>query len=44
MKTTKEQCAPREGWEDASRELSAANDDALIWPEFPNDDDVDLIW
>jgi len=44
MKTTTKQLAPREGWEEASRELSAVNDDELIWPEFPNEDDAELIW
>jgi antitoxin MazE len=34
----------REGWADASRALAAAGDDALVWPEFGNDDDEKLTW
>jgi antitoxin MazE len=35
---------PRAGWEDASKRIAAAGDDALAWPEFGNDDDADLKW
>ena len=35
---------PREGWADASRALAASGDDALVWPEFPNEGDAELIW
>jgi antitoxin MazE len=35
---------PRAGWADAAREIAAANDDALVWPEFGNEDDSDLEW
>lgn len=35
---------PREGWAEASREIAAAGDDALVWPEFGNDEDEDLVW
>ena len=31
---------PRAGWADASRALAEAGDDALVWPEFANDDDA----
>jgi antitoxin MazE len=34
----------REGWAEASRALAAAGDDALVWPEFGNDDDEKLRW
>jgi len=34
----------REGWADASKALAADRDDALIWPEFANDDDAGLTW
>ena len=34
----------REGWAEASRALAAAGDDALVWPEFANDDDEKLTW
>jgi antitoxin MazE len=35
---------PREGWADASQKLAEAGEDALIWPEFGNDDDETLVW
>jgi antitoxin MazE len=35
---------PREGWAEASRKLAAAQDDALVWPEFGNADDDGLQW
>jgi antitoxin MazE len=35
---------PRAGWADASKRIAQANDDALVWPEFGNDDDADLKW
>lgn len=35
---------PRRGWADASREIAEAQDDELLWPEFPNDGDEDLEW
>lgn len=35
---------PREGWAEAFRELAEAGDDALVWPEFGNDEDADLTW
>ena len=35
---------PREGWAEASRALAASGDDALVWPEFPNEGDAELIW
>jgi antitoxin MazE len=34
----------RQGWSDASRALAAAGDDALVWPEFVNEEDRDLKW
>jgi antitoxin MazE len=36
--------APRTGWAEASRELAASGDDALVLPEFANDGDSDLTW
>jgi antitoxin MazE len=36
--------SPREGWAEASRKLAEAGDDALVWPEFANDDDASLKW
>ena len=35
---------PRQGWAENSRRIAAAGDDALVWPEFGNDDDEALIW
>jgi antitoxin MazE len=35
---------PREGWAEASKEIAAAGDDALVWPEFGNDGDDELTW
>ena len=35
---------PRSGWAVASRELADAGDDALAWPEFPNEADARLKW
>jgi hypothetical protein len=37
-------CNPREGWAEASRALSVTGDDALIWPEFPNEHDAHIVW
>ena len=36
--------APREGWPEASKAIAAAGDDALVWPEFSNEDDAQLEW
>lgn len=38
------QPAPRSGWTAASREIAAAGDDALAWPEFANEADKRLKW
>lgn len=38
------QPAPRSGWIAASRELAAAGDDALVWPEFANEADKRRKW
>jgi antitoxin MazE len=35
---------PRAGWADASRAIAQADGDALVWPEFGNIGDDDLIW
>lgn len=40
----KPQGAARQGWAEASKALAASGDDALIWPEFPNEDDAQLEW
>ncbi|MFM2035433.1 MAG: hypothetical protein RL459_698 [Pseudomonadota bacterium] len=36
--------SPREGWAQDSERLAATGDDALQWPEFGNDGDVELTW
>lgn len=35
---------PRAGWADAAKNLAAAGDDALVWPEFGNAGDDHLKW
>jgi len=35
---------PRAGWADDSKRLAAEGDDELVWPEFANDDDDQLVW
>lgn len=35
---------PREGWADDARRLADENQDALVWPEFPNEGDEHLTW
>lgn len=35
---------PRAGWAEDSKRLAAAGDDALVWPEFANDEDEQLVW
>ena len=34
----------RSGWADAAKELAENGDDALVWPEFPNEGDQSLTW
>jgi antitoxin MazE len=35
---------PREGWAEDSKRIAAAGDDALVWPEFANEGDAELVW
>ena len=35
---------PRSGWAEVSRELAVAGDDALVLPEFANEEDAELTW
>lgn len=35
---------PREGWAEAARSIAATGGDALVWPEFANEDDRLLKW
>ncbi len=35
---------PREGWADDARRVAEQSDDALVWPEFANDGDNELVW
>ena len=34
----------REGWADDAKRLAATGDDALVWPEFANENDSELEW
>ena len=34
----------RNGWAEASRKLAASDDDKLVWPEFANSEDAELVW
>ena len=34
----------RAGWEDDSKSIAAAGDDALVWPSFGNLSDRELEW
>lgn len=34
----------REGWADDARRIADQGDDVLVWPEFANDGDNDLVW
>jgi len=40
----KPQRKPREGWAEQSQSLALTGHDALVWPEFGNDDDAVLRW
>ncbi len=35
---------PREGWALDSARIAQDGDDALVWPEFANEADKDLVW
>jgi len=35
---------PRAGWAEAARSVAAAADDALVMPDFANEDDAELVW
>ena len=35
---------PREGWAKDSARIAQAGDDKLVWPEFGNADDAELVW
>lgn len=35
---------PRAGWAEQSKAVAAAGADALIWPDFGNEDDDSLTW
>lgn len=34
----------RDGWAEASQVIVTSGDDALGWPEFPNEQDSELQW
>jgi antitoxin MazE len=35
---------PREGWDKDSQAIALAEDDALVWPDFANEGDSELVW
>ena len=35
---------PRSGWAQAAAGIAAAGDDALVWPDFQNAADTELVW
>ena len=35
---------PREGWAEDARRLAGPGDDRLVWPEFANEADNELVW
>lgn len=35
---------PREGWAEDAQRLAEQGGDGLVWPEFANDGDDDLVW
>jgi antitoxin MazE len=34
----------REGWADDARRIAGQHEDALVWPEFANAGDSELVW
>jgi antitoxin MazE len=36
--------APRAGWAEDAKQLAEEGDDASVWPDFPNEADIDLKW
>lgn len=34
----------RQGWADASQDIASAGDDALVWPDAPNEQDDEWQW
>ncbi|MDP2823528.1 MAG: hypothetical protein Q8O52_12745 [Sulfuritalea sp.] len=35
---------PREDWAKDSQRIAEAGDDVLVWPEFGNEGDAELVW
>jgi antitoxin MazE len=35
---------PRTGWAEAAKQIAESGDDALVWPEFANEDHAELKW
>jgi len=35
---------PREGWAKDSLRIAQTGDDLLVWPEFGNEGDAELVW
>jgi len=38
------QAATRAGWAEASQKLASSGDDALVLPDFANEEDAELAW
>ncbi|MQR01090.1 AbrB/MazE/SpoVT family DNA-binding domain-containing protein [Glaciimonas soli] len=34
----------RAGWAQASQKIADSGDDVLVWPDFANEDDQELVW
>lgn len=35
---------PREGWAEDAKHLAEQGDEGLVWPEFGNEGDDELVW
>jgi len=35
---------PREGWAEDAKRVAQDGGDSLVWPEFANEGDPDLVW
>jgi len=35
---------PREGWAEDAKHLAELGDEGLVWPEFGNEGDDELVW
>ena len=35
---------PRQGWAEDAKRVAQDSGDSLVWPEFANEGDADLVW